>query len=814
MTTSRDQRQRSRQRNNGRFGALSLIRTLLGMAIALAIARNVSMMMFSQSESASKLEPNNNVLPLLPHQLHTANQSKRPSPKKNVMTTKTNCTNHHYHHHFHQCTPTHHACDGYHGVLHIESGDFGGAGGTIFFQFVIAQLIYAEEHRLLPFLHLDNFSYLVFDETVHGTKATTATCPESTIEFNAVHGVEISTIHDPRWRRATYPGPLVRVRQGSLQPRTYELRGTGVWNHYFQPISNFCPGDLSCEQKPLVKMTKYQVSPELHLYAPWSPKIWRYGPLPAFIGKPHLPLHRWLLPQRQRASQIVQKYYKFQPLITDQINPEISKHCLGLHIRWSDKGSSRRKLALSEFLPFVQAYVSAMASSTSSSSALTACIYVATDASLVIEEIQSTWPSNIQDNIVYSGAKVRSPNDTAVFNLNSHHVTNQEVLRDILELSGCGFLLHGNSAVSESAIYLNPDLIYQSVNLEDPTHANTSEFDTVVRGVLSGRFTSDYWKEIHRPSLDWWEKDFNVSIACPHESTETSNATLILQPSVSNDYDFRVNQWTNRMFFRFLRHLVVDKVSVVEPIWYYWMEPTNISDAGEHDCKFVPPPNMQDKAEFLAKQFQENEAVKSKTSLVRSSEFRKQANEMLKSQMRFKSYILKHAEMVFNMTTHPKRSCLALHLPDPGNRRDSKKKAWVLKKYPKNIYQDYVESYVKSGGTCIYLATDSHLIWETFQAFFHNFTSRGNVMVYSQHDAVRNRENVPAHFMEEQFERLGSEVLVDVWNLHSCGIMVHGDHPVSEAALYWNSQLASIHVGDMHQIDTEKFSKFVQTLRR
>ena len=92
-----------------------------------------------------------------------------PSSKISKIPVINTMSNNSSLHHFHQCIPTHHACDDYRGVLHIECGDFGGAGGTIFFQFIVAQLIYAEEHRLLPFIHMDNFSHLVYDEAVHNT---------------------------------------------------------------------------------------------------------------------------------------------------------------------------------------------------------------------------------------------------------------------------------------------------------------------------------------------------------------------------------------------------------------------------------------------------------------------------------------------------------------------------------------------------------------------------------------------------------------------------------------------------------------------
>lgn len=61
-----------------------------------------------------------------------------------------------------------HACDGYQGVYHIAMGDIGGAAGTIFFQFVIGQLIWAEKYNFKPWVYFNNVSYIVYDPIVHG----------------------------------------------------------------------------------------------------------------------------------------------------------------------------------------------------------------------------------------------------------------------------------------------------------------------------------------------------------------------------------------------------------------------------------------------------------------------------------------------------------------------------------------------------------------------------------------------------------------------------------------------------------------------
>jgi hypothetical protein len=96
--------------------------------------------------------------------------------------------------------PTNHACDGYRGVYHIEKGDIGGAAGTIFFQFVIGQLTWAELHNFKPWVFLNNVSYVIYDPIVHGRGPG--------VDVDMMGGMNISYIRRPNghWRDA-HPGP-------------------------------------------------------------------------------------------------------------------------------------------------------------------------------------------------------------------------------------------------------------------------------------------------------------------------------------------------------------------------------------------------------------------------------------------------------------------------------------------------------------------------------------------------------------------------------------------------------------------------------
>ena len=98
--------------------------------------------------------------------------------------------------------PTTGACDGYRGIYHIDKGDIGGAAGTIFFQFVIGQIMWAEEHNFKPWVYLNNVSYVIYDPDVHGNSTG--------VDVKMLKGMRISNTQRPNghWRDAR-PGPPI-----------------------------------------------------------------------------------------------------------------------------------------------------------------------------------------------------------------------------------------------------------------------------------------------------------------------------------------------------------------------------------------------------------------------------------------------------------------------------------------------------------------------------------------------------------------------------------------------------------------------------
>ena len=396
-------------------------------------------------------------------------------------------------------SPTHNACEGFDGVYLISQGDIGGAAGTIFFQFVVGQILYAEKYNLKPWVHLDNVSYVIYDPLVHGQGPG--------VTFKALSGMNASHIVRPNghWRDRV-PGPPAKV--GPVTQTEFHLEGNGVWNSYFEPISDFRPGDTSCESKPLVQMEMFLITPGIHGFAEWAPRCWRYQYAPDYMTKPHIPLHEWLEPQRILASSVVNKYIKFRPDILQaahRVNPNCSlpNHpCLGLHIRQSDKAAGRRQIQTHEFLPYAIAFVKAGGEA----------IYLATDSTKVLNEVKATWPAYIQDKLRTIGSDViRSSDEKAVFDIgeSSHDRTNREILIEIVALANCHFMIHGLSAVTESSIWINVELHDRSVNLEDPEHLSPMVFGTLVQMVLRGE-PRGHWPT-RRTMYQWWNEGSSLA---------------------------------------------------------------------------------------------------------------------------------------------------------------------------------------------------------------------------------------------------------------------------------------------------------------
>lgn len=748
------------------------------------------------------------------------------------------------------------ACDGYDGIYHIEKGDIGGAAGTVFFQFVIGQIIWAEEYNFKPWVYLNNVSHVIYDPVVHGNKPG--------VDVKMMKGKKISYIQRPNGHRRDYkPGPPIGDAK-DLKPHHYHFDGDGVWNNYFEPVSDFAPGDKSCENKPLVTMDLYLVTPGVHGFS-GAPKAWRYEYLPDYITKPHIPLNDWLAPQRHKAHDVLRRYIHFVPHIKEKaeaVNPycSLENSCLGIHIRHSDKAAGRRVLGTDEFLPYVQEFLAAGGK----------WVYLATDSHQVVDHIKRRWPKNVLERVRSMGDDiVRSNNLEAVFDIGSHHRTNEEILIEILALSKCQFLIHGLSAVTESSIWINIDLHYTSVNLEDPQHPDQHFFGYLVGKVLSGGNASQILSE--KATKDWWllrpktlgvprnvqscdslDGVLHISQVGPKAGTGTAFFTSVLNQLIYAEkhnlkpwihlsdestyiYDDEFHGTQVSTFQHATNTFTMDSVagtSLMYPgapakntestqirdivlrgngIWTSYFVPASDFTPDNESCKKLPILSMDNDmvkklnsfSPFSLKAWQYDDVPdnlwNSGGSKLTSwlEPMRQKASEMVKKYITFHPFLVERAHKV-NPMDSKSTPCLAVHL------RNSDKAGMHRTKFPPNKFREYLLAFARVGGEHIYIASDSHRSLEFIR---EHFPSTLNDMIRTQGPfVVRSSWKWPAHMLEKH-HRTNSEALVDALAMSKCQLLLHGNSAISEAAIYMNLDLhrQSVNYEDKDRMSVEEF---------
>lgn len=229
----------------------------------------------------------------------------------------------------------------------------------------------------------------------------------------------------------------------------------------------------------------------MHYCAPWAMRAWNYGincqhMLPEIAHTTPMmgeTMHDWLGKQRKIAAPLVQKHFKPVQWLQEKIdntNPTSSNDppCLAIHIRLSDKaGQGRKKNSLDMFLPFAETFVALGGQR----------IFVASDTTHIFDDIRSLWPTRIVDTISRQEDVFLSNSNKGVFELVGHHRSNSEALAEIYAMSKCGLLIHGYSAMTEAAIYLNPILHDFSINLDYPQEEMKTvlDFEVMARHVLA-----------------------------------------------------------------------------------------------------------------------------------------------------------------------------------------------------------------------------------------------------------------------------------------------------------------------------------------
>ena len=766
---------------------------------------------------------------------------------------------------------TNKACNGYQGIYHIAMTDILGGVGTSLIQLVLGQLMYAEANNLKPWVYLNNQSQVFYDPVLHGARGTGAYVT-AMVGRNATY---VSPSRESyRIRRDFVPGPPNSYLPVTKQTMFFE--GTGVWEHYFEPVSDFVPGDLSCESKLYVTMDLYLITPGIHGFSrQYATRSWRYDYLPDYITQPHVPLNEWLLPQRQRAHKVISKYIRFKTYLHDlaaRLNPNCSlpsNPCLGLHIRHSDKAAGRRQIDVQEFLPYALAFVQQGGKH----------IYLATDSNLVFSEISETWPLEVRSRIRPRRDQViRSNNNSAVFDIASHDRTNREALVEILALSQCQFLIHGLSALSESSIWINLDLHYRSVNLEDVDHLDELAFAKLVGMAMESPSELD---TLPRPPQtdNWWNKlipgpdqsratykdniercdgytgilhisnvakDAGIGLAffgsilnqfllasqlnlLPWVRLSCSSSWVLEDPSsqLEQNTTFHASGYSELRFFNGKWELPTDNVGTSRKSF-------QIRGCNTWDLYYESHPIGNDvscasKPVFFLNQEQISKELGTQTPGMvhawRRDDLTKAAWNPDLSSVESKAAMWSMRQKGHEVMTKyyhvrsPIRQRAELVNPVKLGEvcmavhiRATDKMGRHRKKVTAEKYVPYIESYLKAGGKWIYVATDSS---RALRFLSNSLPETLKRFTRSQGKYVvrSNSRNIPP-FALDSHHRVNSETLVDIYAMSKCQILLHSFSTVAEVVIYLNPTLhnRSVNLEDSHRMDATRFEQFAASV--
>ncbi len=349
----------------------------------------------------------------------------------------------------------------YNGIFQITSTDSFAGFSTVFFLYVINQIILAKRFNLLPFVHYETTS---IGRVVNEEYWTTN---NSKIQLNLSSLSYMNSINNFLDFEIVLGNEEERKQNSVIYERA-------LWTDYFEPITIYSPRLFKDCPVSLVKFSKSSarnIVKAVHFH-PESIKAYNYGKLNRAYGKESI------FQMRLQASQIVESY--FRPLAKYLTQRESFRErigynnslILGIHLRGSDKGDGRKKTVGSDYLPYIKSFLEALPPGSGK-------LFVATDDSRMLSFLHENNISNFYSN----NDVLRSDGNEANFNKfkSKLAVVNEHVFQDILMLSTCDYLLHGDSAVSESAIYLNFNLHYRSVNLDMKHETSPFQFKEQVQ---------------------------------------------------------------------------------------------------------------------------------------------------------------------------------------------------------------------------------------------------------------------------------------------------------------------------------------------
>ena len=219
-------------------------------------------------------------------------------------------------------------------------------------------------------------------------------------------------------------------------------------------------------------------------------------------------------------------------------NTDADVMILGIHMRGTDKSTQRRTVIPQEYFPYILAFLSHSDNNNNNNNnnnkEKKRLIFLASDTSLYVNVTEKFLQSLGYSNKLIQLNIVRSHSLQPLFMQYPTHQSNVDVLTDIYYLSKCDYLLHSASAVSESAIYMNPLLASHSVHLEYTI--NRQNIDHI--GIVA---------ETHRKSLNFkdkiWEemKIEKKKLNVPSQKTQKILLDVVSRTTISDKMNVVIN---------------------------------------------------------------------------------------------------------------------------------------------------------------------------------------------------------------------------------------------------------------------------------
>ncbi len=266
----------------------------------------------------------------------------------------------------------------------------------------------------------------------------------------------LQTLNQVRYCERNHLLPVVDYDESCNSYFFDKSHGDNMWSQYFLPLVppfDFHTIRHMCDD-PAHSVTKSELKnlddgEMLEICERHTDSIYTF-PFADWRLNPPENLAEWYNEQRLKGQETYNKYIRIKPSTLSRVNEFWETHLagqpvLGIHIRGTDL-SYAPPISPAEYFPHVDRWLDSHKEPK---------IFLATDQQQYLTTIKDRY-----GEMVVSYDSSRSTNEVAPFNLKdvSPHKKGEDVLFDMYLLSRTDFLIKGTSAVSELALYINPDL--------------------------------------------------------------------------------------------------------------------------------------------------------------------------------------------------------------------------------------------------------------------------------------------------------------------------------------------------------------------